>query len=266
MTTTIEKAVQPHRAKGQSLVARFSNRFGVEPEKLLATLKATAFKGDGKKEISNEQMMALLVVADQYGLNPWTKEIYAFPDGGGIVPVVGVDGWIRIMNDHPQFDGIQFKETPDKCTAIIYRKDRARATEVTEYMDEVKRNTKPWQSHPRRMLRHKATIQAARLAFGFTGIHDQDEAENILERDITPPDEIVTPQRNTIDIDQLTLPEVEPAPAPTYAQVADMINNAQSEEESKHALDMSDGLPPDQRAELAALHVSAWKGVHDETA
>ncbi|MGE9253208.1 recombinase RecT, partial [Escherichia coli] len=51
-------------------------RFSVEPGKMLATLKSTAFKGD----VSNEQMIALLIVADQYGLNPWTKEIYAFPD------------------------------------------------------------------------------------------------------------------------------------------------------------------------------------------
>ncbi|WP_032251724.1 recombinase RecT, partial [Escherichia coli] len=44
------------------------------------------------------QFIALLIVANQYGLNPWTKEIYAFPDKqNGIVPVVGVDGWSRII-------------------------------------------------------------------------------------------------------------------------------------------------------------------------
>ncbi|ENC7540331.1 phage recombination protein Bet, partial [Salmonella enterica subsp. enterica serovar Brandenburg] len=48
-----------------------------------------------------------------------------------------------------------------------------------------------------RMLRHKAMIQCARLAFGFAGIYDKDEAERIVEntaytaerqpeRDITP--------------------------------------------------------------------------------
>ncbi|EKJ46221.1 phage recombination protein Bet, partial [Escherichia coli EC1869] len=39
----------------------------------------------------------------------------------------------------------------------------------------------PWQSHPKRMLRHKAMIQCARLAFGFAGIYDKDEAERIVE-------------------------------------------------------------------------------------
>ena len=56
---------------------------------LMETLKATAFKG----QVTDSQMAALLIVANQYGLNPWTKEIYAFPDRqNGIVPVVGVDG------------------------------------------------------------------------------------------------------------------------------------------------------------------------------
>ena len=167
-----------------SLLSKMAARFSVAPEKMLATLKATAFKGD----VSNEQMMALMIVADQYGLNPWTKEIYAFPDRqNGIVPVIGVDGWARIINSHEQFDGMDFEQDNDSCTCIIYRKDRAHPVKVTEYMAECKRdNAQPWKSHPRRMLRHKAMIQCARLAFGFVGVYDQDEAERIVEKDITP--------------------------------------------------------------------------------
>lgn len=146
---------------------------------LVETLKATAFKG----QVSDAQMTALMVVANQYGLNPWTKEIYAFPDrNNGIVPVVGVDGWSRIINEHPMFDGIDFEVNDEACTCTIYRKDRSHPIKVTEYMAECKRaDTGPWKSHPRRMLRHKAMIQAARLAFGYTGIVDQDEAERIAE-------------------------------------------------------------------------------------
>lgn len=166
-----------------SLLAKMAARFSVEPGKMLSTLKSTAFKGD----VSNEQMMALLIVADQYGLNPWTKEIYAFPDRqNGIVPVIGVDGWSRIINNSQQFDGMEFEQDEESCTCSIYRKDRAHPTRVTEYMKECRRDVAPWKSHPRRMLRHKAMIQCARLAFGFVGVFDQDEAERIIENDITP--------------------------------------------------------------------------------
>ena len=168
-----------------SVLVRMAERFGVDANKLHQTLKATAFKG----EVSNEQFMALMIVADQYGLNPLTKELYAFPDkNNGIVPVVGLDGWARIVNEHPQYDGLEFVDgptdkngIPDWIECVIYRKDREHPTKVREFYSECKRATGPWGSHPRRMLRHKALIQCARLAFGFVGIYDQDEAERIVE-------------------------------------------------------------------------------------
>lgn len=152
-----------------------------ESDDLINVLKGTAFKG----QVSDAQMTALLIVANQYRLNPWTKEIYAFPDkNNGIVPVVGVDGWARIINENPQFDGMEFQQDEEGCTCVIFRKDRSHPIKVTEYLSECKRGTQPWQSHPKRMLRHKAMIQCARLAFGYVGIYDQDEAERIAEVDI----------------------------------------------------------------------------------
>jgi phage recombination protein Bet len=160
-------------------VSQLAAQFSIpDSSELTAVLKATAFKG----QVSDAQMSALLIVASQYGLNPWTKEIYAFPDkNNGIVPVVGVDGWARIINTHPQFDGMDFNDDGESIECVIYRKDRAHPIKAREYMSECKRGTQPWQSHPRRMLRHKALIQCARLAFGYVGIYDQDEAERILE-------------------------------------------------------------------------------------
>jgi len=148
---------------------------------LLSVLKATAFKG----QVTDAQMVALLVIANQYALNPWSKEIYAFPDkNNGIVPVVGVDGWSRIINTHPQMDGMDFAQDDESCTCTIYRKDRSHPIKVTEWLTECRRpNVGPWQSHPKRMLRHKAMIQCARLAFGYVGIYDQDEAERIVSAD-----------------------------------------------------------------------------------
>ena len=168
---------------------------------LIETLKATAFKG----QVSDAQMTALLVVANQYALNPWTKEIYAFPDkNNGIVPVVGVDGWSRIINSHPQFDGIEFEQNDESCTCIIYRKDRNRPIKVTEWMAECRRSgIGPWKSHPRRILRHKAMIQCARLAFGYGGIYDQDEAERIVE---------ASPVKHMGSVER-----AEPAELPTYS-------------------------------------------------
>lgn len=194
-------------SKQSSLFQKFAEKFSFADEKeLINTLKATAFKvKDG--EVTNAQMMALLIVADQYGLNPFTKEIFAYPDKqNGIVPVVSVDGWSRIINQHPDMDGLEFiydqdivtevdaKPCPASIECVIYRKGRAHPVRIKEFLDETYRPTfkgvkngqpfeikGPWQSHTKRMLRHKSLIQCSRIAFGFTGIYDQDEAERIIE-------------------------------------------------------------------------------------
>lgn len=181
--------------------SKLGELFGVagDGRELVEVLKATAFKGD----VSDAQMAALMLVANQYGLNPFTKELFAFPDkNNGVIPVVGVDGWARIINNHQQFDGMEFENSPEVTTmngaklcpewieCRIYRKDRSRPTAVREYLDEVYRPpfkgkygevNGPWQSHTKRFLRHKAMIQCARIAFGYGGIYDQDEAERIVE-------------------------------------------------------------------------------------
>ena len=102
--------------------AKLGQLFGMDGDgtDLVNILKATAFKG----QVSDAQMTALIVVANQYGLNPFTRELFAFPDkNNGIVPVVGVDGWARIINSHPQFDGMEFEQNdnpvPASCSARI---------------------------------------------------------------------------------------------------------------------------------------------------
>jgi len=173
------------RTKSNSVMIRMAERFGMDRVAFERTLMATVVPG-GKA--TPEQVAAVLLVADQYHLNPLTKEIYAFPNrGGGIVPVVGVDGWIRMMNEHPAADGVALVENNDEkgalisVTATVHRKDRAHPIKVTEYFVECARGTDPWRTSPRRMLRHKALIQGLRVAFGFSGIYEPDEAERIVE-------------------------------------------------------------------------------------
>lgn len=188
-------------------INQLAERFELpKSEELYQVLKSTAFKGD----VSDAQLSALLIVAKQYGLNPWTKEIYAFPDKGAIVPVVGVDGWARIINTNQHFDGMDFEQTADSCTCTIYRKDRSHPIKVTEWMAECKRDVGPWKSHPYRMLRHKAMIQCARLAFGFGGIFDTDEAERILEASGPQTAKVIDPATG----------EIKPKELPAYTDEA----------------------------------------------
>jgi len=182
-----EVATLPEKKERKSVLIAMAERFDMDPKNFESTLKATVIPAN----TSNEQFAAFLLVAKEYNLNPLTKEIYAFPaKGGGIQPIVGIDGWVRIINENPQFDGATFDDHLDSngnivsITCTIFRKDRTNPIKVTEYLNECKGNTDPWKRWPIRMLRHKALIQCARYAFGFSGIIDPDEAERM--QDVTP--------------------------------------------------------------------------------
>ncbi|MGV1787326.1 MULTISPECIES: recombinase RecT [Agrobacterium] len=170
----------------RSLVDSMAAKYEMEPQAFMGAVKATCIKGD----CSNEQFAAFLMVAKEYDLNPLTKEIYAFPDRGGITPIVSIDGWMNLINSHPQFDGMEFVDNmgdDGKLYSVeckMYRKDRQRPTTVIEYMSECSRQTDPWKKWPNRMLRHKSAIQCARYAFGFSGIMEPDEYERM--KDVTP--------------------------------------------------------------------------------
>ena len=55
---TTQKANSNEKAK--SLVIKMAERFGVDSEKFMTTLKSTAFKQRDGSEPTNEQMMALM--------------------------------------------------------------------------------------------------------------------------------------------------------------------------------------------------------------
>lgn len=197
-------AAQPQQ---MSLIRTMAGKYGLEPTKFKQTIVKTLFPSD-KQNPSDEQVAAFLIVANKYDLDPFRKEIYAFPaKGGGIVPIVSIDGWLTVINRQPCYDGVEFVDNKDadgnlqSITAKIFRTDRSHPVMVTEYLKECKKNTEPWNQFPSRMLRHKALMQAARYAFGISGIVDQDEAERIaaMQGDDTPtPIAVITEEQRTV--------------------------------------------------------------------
>lgn len=145
---------------------------------------------------SESDLERLLLTCERLGLDPLGREVYCTEaqDAAGDVStqgrpplvVLALDGWCRIINSHPQFDGMSFEESAEREDGLpiwiecsMHRKDRRVATTVREYMCENRADQSAWLTHPRRMLRHKALVQCARLCFGLSGIYDPDEAQRI---------------------------------------------------------------------------------------
>jgi len=227
--------------KSKNALQTLAGRLCIDQTRLKQVLMSSVCK-----EIKNEnEFAAFVVVANSYKLNPLTKEIYAFPDkkGNGIIPIVSTDGWNKLMTTHPEYKNHYYeyseesitietaKPCPEWMEIHIVKKDGSEI-KVREYLDECFNGNKkdragkpyqgPWDTHTKRMLRHKTKIQGAREAFGFGGIYDHDEAERIIEAEATVIDDL--PQVNGKPL--VSLPETtKPGANNAYK---DMLNEFQT--------------------------------------
>ncbi len=125
----------------QDIVARNVRRSGLHYDSFVRLIIQSALS---RLTIwSQADLERLLLMAERLELDPLSNEIYALEKSASagqkaqIIFVVGVDGWTKIINSHPAFDGMLFVESAPgddelplyfECT--IFRKDRKVATSV----------------------------------------------------------------------------------------------------------------------------------------
>lgn len=104
------------------------------------------------------------------GLNPATKEIWAIKAGGRLQLMTGINGFLRIANSHPAFDGMETSFEWDgkqlvSCTVKVHRKDRKFPSVATAYWNEYSKPSPVWKQMPTVMLSKCAKSLAIREAF-----------------------------------------------------------------------------------------------------
>ena len=179
-------------------IAKLATNVGVSEEEITEVVKGmiVSAKGQHGASASNAELTVVAGICGTYGLNPLVREAHAFVSGGKLQVIIGVDGWVKIMNRHPDFNGVEFVDNLDgkdlvSITTKIHIKGRDFPICVTEYMDECYQSKSPaWQKFSKRMLRNKSLGQCIRIAFGISEIIDNDEADRIRSaptpKDVTP--------------------------------------------------------------------------------
>lgn len=109
-----------------------------------------------------------------YKKNPLLGDLKIIYQEGQWFPHITMDGWMKMINQHPAFCGIDFRESdqliegiPEWVSCTIYRQDRVIPITIREYYVELKQETSLWNEIPRRMLRFRSMQQCARLALGL---------------------------------------------------------------------------------------------------
>lgn len=142
-------------------------------QEMINTLKDTVCKG-----ATNAQFRMFAEVCKATGLSPWLKEIWFVP---GVGVMAGRDGYLRVANEHPMFDGMDTKverdaqSKPVKATCSVYRKDRSHPITCEAYYNEYKKSGNVWQTYPSAMISKVAEVLALKRSFSINGVVTEEE-------------------------------------------------------------------------------------------
>ena len=167
VTTNLSLSIELLYTLIKKTISSTAKRLAIEEAELQAWV-------DLQVMVPAKTILALLRLAQEHHLDPLKEEVaLALYEEGNWQAYITVEGWSKLLNCHPAFDGITFSESPEHANSIpiwmectIYRKDRVKPIVIREYFEEVKGEQAIWQKMPRRMLRHRVMAQCARLAVG----------------------------------------------------------------------------------------------------
>lgn len=190
---------------------------------MLSALRNTVAPG-----LTDPEFMLFAEMCRATGLNPATKEIWAIKAGGRLQLMTGINGFLKIANSHPQFDGMEVSFEHDEkgflvsSTAKVYRKDRKFPSVATAYLAEYGKPTPIWKQMPTIMLSKCAKSLAIREAFinELGGLYTAEEMPN----EFAPPKTYEAPPiDHTVHgdiIEPRPFDEPKPKATPTYYDVS----------------------------------------------
>lgn len=167
--------------------------------KRLELVKSICAKGTDADEFK-----LFCYTANEYGLNPLKKEIWAVKYGYSPANImVGRDGYLTIAHKSGQFNGMKteyfsnkfdkelekpktehqmYNDSYAECT--VYRKDMEHPITVRAYYKEYFNDKSPvWKDKPITMICKVAESQALRKAFNVSGVYDPDEFRNMKKKE-----------------------------------------------------------------------------------
>ena len=148
---------------------------------------------------NNSELQMFLSLAATYNLDPFAREIWFANMGGRNAVITGRDGYLKIANRNPNFDGmasdvvrvgdkfvkdgnnirhlygVENRGTIIGAYAIVYRKDRNTPTYFFAPFREYNKNSPVWRQYPSAMIQKVAEACALKRAFSISGLVTEEE-------------------------------------------------------------------------------------------
>ena len=197
LSPELEESLKQTTDRVQSIRATAASFLGVPPDKACDMLRSVWKTSKGQPELTDNDMFMGMSLIARYGLDPIAKEVYVTRTKGGLATIIGLDGWIKILDRTDHYDGFEVEFETDQKTGevtsvetIIHSTKRSHPTRYKAFRKEYEtQGGFVSGSMPLHMLRIFSLRHAARLFAPVGGsVVTEDEARwmDVYERDETP--------------------------------------------------------------------------------
>ncbi len=163
---------------------------------------------------TEDELNMLLYLSKEYNLDPLKKEIYLIKYSGRSTILTSRDGYLKIANLHPEFNGLESDVVyhGDKLTkredgsllieygpehlsfdkpklsgafCSVFRKDRSKATTIfVSIRDYYKKGAPIWEQYTNAMILKVAEAMALKRAFSISGLVTREEISGAEDNDL----------------------------------------------------------------------------------
>ena len=154
------------------------------------------------KDANKGEFEMFMHLAKTYQLDPFQKEIFFWKYSGDTTIMTSRDGYLKIANRHPEFNGMDsgviypgdtfekkkdgvkhelnvenLNKRPVGAYAVVYRNDREQPTIVVVPFNDYNKDSKVWNNYPTAMIQKVAESMALKRAFSVSGLVSKEEME-----------------------------------------------------------------------------------------
>lgn len=167
----LDAVLEATQKRQQNIRATAAQFLGVPPDKVCALLRNVWRTSKGEPELTDNEMFQGMSMIARFGLDPIAKEVYVTRGSKGLMTIIGIDGFIKILDRTEGYDGFETNlgwsddgKSLDWVEVTIYSTKRSHPTTYRGFAAEYSKiSGVVAKSIPWHMLRLFALRHAVRL-------------------------------------------------------------------------------------------------------
>ena len=187
-TSALDNAIAATE-RNATLTEQAAESMGVPMNSLLAILRGIWTTSKGEPDLTQAEMFIGIGIVAKYGLDPIAREIYVTKNKGKMMTVIGIDGWIKILDRTDHYDGFDVDIHEDEGGRVdyvdvaIHSKVRSHPATYRAFANEYSKISGFMAGKiPTHMLRIFALRHAARLFVPLGGtVMTEEESRSIID-------------------------------------------------------------------------------------